>query len=244
MAATVAPAPGAQTLPAAARDIRVGSGTPLGDGSGAEAKQVQFRRAEELPQVGLTLSHRTEPGGGEGAEALLPGSLTWRQPGSAGESGVPEGRTAQAAMAGEDPRPAAAPFQPEPLTYASGPQADTRPKTPPPQSGGAVDLQNLPDWAKRFLREGAPTGPGGRTMGVARDIASLPPPETGDSVHWTAPGYQPPEAPMAYRERERTPQRREPGQIHISDAEIQRTADQVYRLIEERLRRERRRLGF
>lgn len=49
---------------------------------------------------------------------------------------------------------------------------------------------------------------------------------------------------MAYREREQAPQRQEPSQVHISDAEIQRTADQVYRLIEERLRRERRRLGF
>ena len=232
------------TLPVAARDIRVGGENPPGERNGAEGPQLS-RQAEIFPQIPLELSRRAELAGGAGAASQPPADLLLNRPGSAGEIGFSGGQMAQAPMAGESTRPAgAAPFQPEPLTYVSSPQADTQPKTPPPQSGGAVDLQNLPDWAKRFLREGAPTGPSGRTMGVARDIASLPPPETGDSVHWTAPSYQPPEAPMAYREREQAPQRRESGEIRISDAEIQRTADQVYRLIEERLRRERRRLGF
>ena len=232
------------TLPVAARDIRVGGENPPGERNGAEGPQLS-RQAEIFSQIPLELSRRAELAGGAGAESQPPADLLLNRPGSAGEIGFSGGQMAQAPMAGESTRPAgAAPFQPEPLTYVSSPQADTQPKTPPPQSGGAVDLQNLPDWAKRFLREGAPTGPSGRTMGVARDIASLPPPETGDSVHWTAPSYQPPEAPMAYREREQAPQRRESGEIRISDAEIQRTADQVYRLIEERLRRERRRLGF
>ena len=234
------------TLPVAARDIRVGGENPPGERNGAEGPQLS-RQAEIFSQIPLELSRRAELAGGAGAESQPPADLLLNRPGSAGEIGFSGGQMAQAPMAGESTRPAgAAPFQPEPLTYGPGQPADARQSqgAAPRQSGGAVDLQNLPDWAKRFLREGAPTGPSGRTMGVARDIASLPPSETGDSVHWTAPSYQPPEAPMAYREREQAPQRRESGEIRISDAEIQRTADQVYRLIEERLRRERRRLGF
>ena len=244
--AMVAAAANVGTLPVAARDIRVGGENPPGERNGAEGPQLS-RQAEIFSQIPLELSRRAELAGGAGAESQPPADLLLNRPGSAGEIGFSGGQMAQAPMAGESTRPAgAAPFQPEPLTYGPGQPADARQSqgAAPRQSGGAVDLQNLPDWAKRFLREGAPTGPSGRTMGVARDIASLPPPETGDSVHWTAPSYQPPEAPMAYREREQAPQRRESGEIRISDAEIQRTADQVYRLIEERLRRERRRLGF
>lgn len=234
------------TLPVAARDIRVGGENSPGERNSAEGPQLS-RQAEIFSQIPLELSRRAELAGGAGAESQPPADLLLNRPGSAGEIGFSGGQMAQAPMAGESTRPAgAAPFQPEPLTYGPGQPADARQSqgAAPRQSGGAVDLQNLPDWAKRFLREGAPTGPSGRTMGVARDIASLPPPETGDSVHWTAPSYQPPEAPMAYREREQAPRRQEPSQVHISDVEIQRTADQVYRLIEERLRRERRRLGF
>ena len=56
--------------------------------------------------------------------------------------------------------------------------------------------------------------------------------------------YRPPEAPMAYREKEQNDQTREAGEVRISDAEIRRAADKVYHMIEERIRRERRRLGF
>ena len=79
-------------------------------------------------------------------------------------------------------------------------------------------------------------------MGVARDIASLP--RQGDTVAWTAPDYRPPQAATVHREKGggEGPQTRQ--EVRVSDAEIQRTADKVYRMIEERLRRERRRLGF
>ena len=65
-------------------------------------------------------------------------------------------------------------------------------------------------------------------------------------VNWTAPGWQPPTAPTQLKEpagRGQTAQE-QPQALRISDAEIRRTADQVYRIIEDRLRRERRRLGL
>ena len=109
-------------------------------------------------------------------------------------------------------------------------------------------VRSLPDWAQRFLREGAPqtAAAAAAQMGTARNIATLPQPEKGESFEWTAPNYQAP-APVTYRER---PQRQEQTQaqaqqsVRISDAEIRRTADRVYQIIEDRIRRERRRLGL
>ena len=81
-------------------------------------------------------------------------------------------------------------------------------------------------------------------MGVARDIATLPQPAPEETIQWTAPNYRPPEAPVTLREPSQ-PARPGPAQeIHITDAEIQRTADRVYQLLEDRIRRERRRLGL
>ena len=42
--------------------------------------------------------------------------------------------------------------------------------------------------------------------------------------------------------KEERPQK--PQQIHLSEAEIQRAADRVYRILEDRIREERIRLGF
>ena len=83
-------------------------------------------------------------------------------------------------------------------------------------------------------------------MGVARDISTLPGTAEGEAaVQWTAPGYRPPAAPITHREHPRAEgqagQRPSP---RISEAELQRTADRVYRMIEDRIRKERRRLGL
>lgn len=81
-------------------------------------------------------------------------------------------------------------------------------------------------------------------MGVARDIATLPPPVPEDTVQWTAPNYRPPEAPVTLREKSQ-PNKPSPAQeVRITEAEIQRTADRVYQMLEDRIRRERRRLGL
>ena len=65
-------------------------------------------------------------------------------------------------------------------------------------------------------------------------------------VEWTAPGWQPPTAPTQLRERPQStqPAAAQPQAVHISEAEIKRTADRVYKIIEDRIRRERRRLGL
>lgn len=102
-------------------------------------------------------------------------------------------------------------------------------------------VRSLPEWARSFLKKG---GAAQQTMGVVRDIAVSQPQETADQIQWTAPNYYPPAAPMAYREKPREEQPRESRPARISETELQRTADRVYRILEERIRRERRRLGL
>ena len=77
-------------------------------------------------------------------------------------------------------------------------------------------------------------------------------PAGGRTVQWTAPGAIPPgtgdvttrPAAVQYRQRpereEHSPARNQPV---MTDAEVRRTADKVYRIIEERLRKELRRSG-
>ena len=101
----------------------------------------------------------------------------------------------------------------------------------------------LPDWARRFLRESG--GQGGQShMGTARDISALPRPAQGEeTVQWTAPGYRPP-APITYREKNREAETRQAAAPRLSEGELQRAADKIYRIIEDRIRQERRRLGL
>ena len=144
-------------------------------------------------------------------------------------------------------RPAAAP---EPLELSYGPvPAGAAPPDPAQTAGESASpaesayVKSLPDWARRFLREGAAQS--GQSMGTARNIASLPSQAEGDAVQWTAPNYRPPAAPMTYREKPGREERQAGQQApRISEAELQRTADRVYRMIEDRIRRERRRLGL
>lgn len=123
-----------------------------------------------------------------------------------------------------------------------------------PAARGPMDsdyVRGLPDWARRFLQEGAPQtreeavrtmGTVRRTMGTARAIAAPPLPE-GEAVTWTAPDYRAPAA-VEYREPTRQQEQPQARSVPVSDAELQRTADRVYRIIEERIRRERHRLGL
>ena len=132
------------------------------------------------------------------------------------------------------------------LTY--GPvQSTTGSATPhQPEEASRTEMEesdfvrSLPEWARSFLKKG---GAAQQTMGVVRDIAVSQPQETADQIQWTAPNYRPP-ATMAYREKPREEQPRESRPARISETELQRTADRVYRILEERIRRERRRLGL
>lgn len=164
--------------------------------------------------------------------------------------------------AGKDARSHAAP-SPLELTYGGTVQPSAA-EAPAPAAGGQKPVQSsmesdyvreLPDWARRFLREGAPQtreeavrrldAGTEQTMGTAQNIAVLPSfsEEAGTAFQWTAPDTRAP-APVEYREPRRQQELSQPQSIRISEAEVQRTADRVYRIIEDRIRRERWRLGL
>ena len=77
---------------------------------------------------------------------------------------------------------------------------------------------------------------------MARQIATLPEQST-EMVEWSAPNYKP-NVPLEHREKRKEERPQKPQQIHLSEAEIQRAADRVYRILEDRIREERIRLGF
>ena len=58
------------------------------------------------------------------------------------------------------------------------------------------------------------------------------------------PQLPPSQATITHREKKQEEGPKAAQEVHISEAEIQRTADRVYRIIEDRIRRERRRLGL
>lgn len=149
---------------------------------------------------------------------------------------------------------------PEPLELAySAPGAQGRPESvtgsvqgqnkPSARTGmDSAFVRSLPEWAQRFLREGAPQtrDEAVRQIGTARDISALALFEREESVEWTAPQYPVP-APVTFRERPEQPGRQAQPQaqdVRISDAELRRVSDRVYQIVEDRIRLERRRLGL
>ena len=92
----------------------------------------------------------------------------------------------------------------------------------------------LPEWAQKLLEK--PEAPG---TAISRT------PEVRQ-IEWTAPNAITPTlsrpTSITWLERE-APQQREPPPPSMSEAEIRRTADKIYRIIEERLQRELRRSG-
>ena len=249
-------------LETAARDIRVGGALEQGPGP---AELTPGETAGGPAPAGGPLDLYPIPGA-QGLEAqagthMVSGRPAREAGGRSGpaiqtDTGVPESgrekrplavRLTQHTGARSAARPAAVP---EPLELAYGPVPAGAAPPDPAQTAGesgspaeSAYVKSLPDWARRFLREGAAQS--GQSMGTARNIASLPPQAEGDTVQWTAPNYRPPASPMTYREKPGREERQAGQQApRISEAELQRTADQVYRMIEDRIRRERRRLGL
>lgn len=249
-------------LETAARDIRVGG--PMEQGPGP-AELTPGETAGGSAPVGGPLDLYPIPGA-QGLEAqagthMVSGRPAREAGGRSGpapqaDTGIPESgrekrpltaRLSQHTGARSAARPAAAP---EPLELSYGPvPAGAAPPDPAQTAGESASpaesayVKSLPDWARRFLREGAAQS--SQSMGTARNIASLPSQGDGDAVQWTAPNYRPPAAPMTYREKPGREERQAGQQApRISEAELQRTADRVYRMIEDRIRRERRRLGL
>ena len=139
------------------------------------------------------------------------------------------------------------PVDPPELFFAAQPvgaQPPAEPSAvPPAQQSGRPEA--LPSWAKELLEQSGVTDTVKQSAVFhGRSAAS----ETRQ-ITWTAPGLpgrQNDTAPgspagSAFRERgaAEEPSPRKP----VSDAELQRTADKVYKIIEERLRRELRRSG-
>lgn len=244
-------------LETAARDIRVGGALEQGPGpaeltpgetaggSAPAGGPPELYQIPAAPAGTHMVSGRPaqEAGGRSGpapqADTGIPESGRGKRPLTA--------RLSQHTGARSAARPAAAP---EPLELSYGPvPAGAAPPDPAQTAGESASpaesayVKSLPDWARRFLREGAAQSV--QSMGTARNIASLPSRGEGDAVQWTAPNYRPPAAPMTYREKPGREERKAGQQApRISEAELQRTADRVYRMIEDRIRRERRRLGL
>lgn len=110
-------------------------------------------------------------------------------------------------------------------------------------------VRTLPSWAQRFLRStGTAAEAGGPHPAGGPSMAVLPQPAEArekpvEMVEWTAP-YHPASAPLTLRERNREETAASAPPLSMSQQELRRTADQLYQLIEERIRRERRRLGL
>ena len=244
-------------LETAARDIRVGG--PMEQGPGpAELAPGETAGGPALAGGPLDLYQIPAASAGTHMVSGRPAREAGGRSGPAPQTdtGIPESgrekrplaaRLSQHTGARSAARPAAAP---EPLELSYGPvPAGAAPPDPAQTAGESASpaesayVKSLPDWARRFLREGAAQSV--QSMGTARNIASLPSQGEGDAVQWTAPNYRPPAAPMTYREKPGREERQAGQQApRISEAELQRTADRVYRMIEDRIRRERRRLGL
>ena len=198
-------------------------------------------------------------GGSERAAPDLAAAVSGGQPDEASLGAISAGRFDRAPLSLTGAGPVGRTISPG---FADGPEAmpelayagqgrnanrdmGTRPQEQRSRQGGtgSDDARVLPDWARRFLLDGGPqglTGAPGKT-GPAKGAAAPPVATPREVISRTAPDYRPPSS-IAFKER-REPQQT-PQNIRISDAEIRRTAEKVYRIIEERIRRERRRLGL
>jgi len=176
---------------------------------------------------------------------------------------------ARAAVAGEAKTVLAGPIQADAGNIPRAAPAPESAETPPadlifaptaygaesPEEGGAArptqkaresSRDSLPTWAKELLEQAGVTD-------TVQQTAAFSGQQNGASgprqISWTAPGAQAPQrgrsvsepAQISFKERGETEESAYRPQI--SEAELQRTADKVYRMIEERLRRELRRNG-
>ena len=178
----------------------------------------------------------------------------------------------QRATVGESPqlyRNRAMMAQSQPLTYAAPAQQSTDNRgrasaaKPKPQAGTnqatyeeSPYVQSLPGWARDFLRDSFHNADGGAkaSMGASGTVdrnsqkptgtaapVHVGKPEMAEQMVWSAPGYAGPAAKMTHKKKEQ-PQEQPP--LRFSDTEIKRMANQVYGIIQDRLKRDQRRLGL
>lgn len=240
------------------------TGTPLvygptPQGGAEEAMQRPWHRDfQPLGQrTAQALPQQMPAAGGQGMERVFrplgsvksPGYMTGFRPGQTQAAALPvTGGSGQ--------------FQRQPLAYAaSRPQAQPAmgsapkggEKAAPAQAGYSESpyVQSLPGWARDFLRDsfeptkqkqpaqpmpGSPAAqgqPGASPAGPSAQPAS--------QMVWTAPGYTGATARMTHKKK---PETQETPPLRFSDAEIKRMASQVYTIIQDRLKRDQRRLGL
>ena len=237
------------------------TGTPLvygptPQGGAEEAMQLPWHR-DFQPRTAQALPQQMPAAGGQGMERVFrplgsvksPGYMTGFRPGQTQAATLPvTGGSGQ--------------FQRQPLAYAaSRPQAQPAmgsapkggEKAAPAQAGYSESpyVQSLPGWARDFLRDsfeptkqkqpaqpmpGSPAAqgqPGASPAGPSAQPAS--------QMVWTAPGYTGATARMTHKKK---PETQETPPLRFSDAEIKRMASQVYTIIQDRLKRDQRRLGL
>ena len=240
------------------------TGTPLvygptPQGGAEEAMQLPWHRDfQPLGQrTAQALPQQMPAAGGQGMERVFrplgsvksPGYMTGFRPGQTQAATLPA-----AGGSGQ--------FQRQPLTYAvSRPQAQPAmgsapkggEKAAPAQAGYSESpyVQSLPGWARDFLRDsfeptkqkqpaqpmpGSPAAQGQPGASPARQQA-----QPASQMVWTAPGYTGATARMTHKKK---PETQETPPLRFSDAEIKRMASQVYTIIQDRLKRDQRRLGL
>lgn len=242
------------------------TGTPLvygptPQGGAEEAMQLPWHRDfQPLGQrTAQALPQQMPAAGGQGMERVFrplgsvksPGYMTGFRPGQTQAATLPvTGGSGQ--------------FQRQPLAYAA-----SRPEAPQPQAGGAAPrggekaapaqagysespyVQSLPGWARDFLRDSfeptkqkqpAQPMPGGQpAQGQSGASPARPQSQPASQMVWTAPGYTGATARMTHKKK---PEPQEMPPLRFSDAEIKRMASQVYTIIQDRLKRDQRRLGL
>lgn len=240
------------------------TGTPLvygptPQGGAEEAMQLPWHRDfQPLGQrTAQALPQQMPAAGGQGMERVFrplgsvksPGYMTGFRPGQTQAATLPvTGGSGQ--------------FQRQPLAYAvSRPQAQPAmgsapkggEKAAPAQAGYSESpyVQSLPGWARDFLRDsfeptkqkqpaqpmpGSPAAQGQPGASPARQQA-----QPASQMVWTAPGYTGATARMTHKKK---PEPQEMPPLRFSDAEIKRMASQVYTIIQDRLKRDQRRLGL
>lgn len=118
---------------------------------------------------------------------------------------------------------------------------------PAPAQGQAApkpDQQNLPDWAQNLLSKEKNAQKAGLTdnqTGQVQWTAPYARPAAGHTAQLSNAAEMP--APLLHRKKEGESEEQKARRQAEKDAEVRRTADKVYRIIEERLRRELRRSG-
>lgn len=240
------------------------TGTPLvygptPQGGAEEAMQLPWHRDfQPLGQrTAQALPQQMPAAGGQGMERVFrplgsvksPGYMTGFRPGQTQAATLPvTGGSGQ--------------FQRQPLTYAaSRPQAQPAmgsapkggEKAAPAQAGYSESpyVQSLPGWARDFLRDSfeptkqkqpAQPMPGGQpAQGQSGASPARQQAQPASQMVWTAPGYTGATARMTHKKK---PEPQEMPPLRFSDAEIKRMASQVYTIIQDRLKRDQRRLGL